>query len=397
MIPLLRIGYVLTTFPALPETFVLDEILELERQGVEIVIFSLRSPRSEPRHESLARLKARIFYLRERDPELQLSVREFTRAALTITGAIATGHLSEIRNIRRGAQIAAGARRLGLTGLHAHFADRPASLAYWGSRLAGLSFSFTAHARDIFEHARTDRLMARKYQAARFVVTVTAYNKRYLDQEYGEAVARKIHMLYNGVDLDYFAFRGDAGREPNSVISVGRLVAKKGFDLLVRACARLRERGLNVRCTIIGEGPERGALEALAQSLSIKDRVSFAGALSQAQVRERLYKSAVFCLPCRESPTGDRDALPAVLLEAMACGVPVVSTRYSGIPEGVQDGKNGLLVGTEDVDGLTDALASLLASSDLRQRLAQAARQTVEQCFALRTKAARLKELLSQR
>jgi glycosyltransferase involved in cell wall biosynthesis len=391
----MHIGYVLTTFPALSETFVLNEILEMERQGVTVTILSLRKPRNEPRHATLAQLRGAIVYLAD-DKSARPGIRELAQGAFAFAEAIARGQFSELRNISRGMRIAAGARRHGVGALHAHFADRPASLAYWAHRMTGLSFSFTAHAIDIFDHGLRDRLMTTKLATARFIVTVCEFNKRFILDNYRGASAEKIHVINNCVDLDYFSFRASETPRENHVVSVGRLAPKKGFDLLLAACARLRQSGVDVSCTIVGDGPELARSSEQARDLGVAEHVTFAGARSHEEVREFLHEATVLCLPCRRTPSGDQDAAPLVLIEAMASGVPVISARIAGVPEMIDHGENGLIVEPEDTVALAGALKELLSSPELRTRFARAARAKAEQRFSLKTNVGRVRDLMSR-
>jgi glycosyltransferase involved in cell wall biosynthesis len=391
----MHIGYILTTFPALSETFVLNEILELERQGMTVTVFSLRKPRNEPRHPEMSQLRARIVYLID-DPLAMPSLSDLAEGALTYLKAILRGQFAELKNISRGMRVAAASRRSGVAALHAHFADRPASFAYWAHRMTGLPFSFTAHAIDIFDHGLTDGLMVTKLREARYVITVCDFNKKFMLDHYPGAIADRIHVINNCVDLKYFTFRESEPAGEAYILSVGRLVPKKGFDLLVRACAKLREQGKPVRFTIVGEGPEREILEALAGSLAVSDLVTFAGAAPHDAVRELLSRATIFCMPFRRTPSGDMDSLSLVLMEAMATGVPVISTNLGAIPEIVDSGENGLLVEPEDTAGLAEAIRTLLELPEMRNRLAAAAREKVERRFSLPVNVGQVRELLAQ-
>lgn len=389
----MHIGYVLTTFPALSETFVLNEILEMERQGVTVTVFSLRKPKSEPRHASLSRLRAKIIYLTD-DPSAQPEFPDLAEGAKTYLKAIARGEFAELRNISRGIRIAAAARRHGINALHAHFADRPASLAYWAHRMTGLPFSFTAHAIDIYDHGLRDKLMGTKLREARFVVTVCDYNKRFILEHYPGAIADKIEVVNNSVDLEYFTFRDEQPAGAIQILSVGRLVPKKGFDLLIRACAKLRDAGTHVRFTIVGDGPEKQSLANLASSMGVTDLVTFAGAVPHDSVKLYLKSATIFCMPFRRTPSGDQDSLSLVLMEAMASGVPVISTRLGAIPEIIDDGETGILVTPEDADGLAEAIDRLSKSTELQERYRQAARAKVEARWSLPTNVGKVRELM---
>jgi glycosyltransferase involved in cell wall biosynthesis len=391
----MHIGYVLTTFPALSETFVLNEILEMERQGVTVTVFSLRQPKDEPRHASLSSLRAKIIYLTD-DPIAQPAVSDIAEGALTYLKAVVYGQFAELRNISRGIRIAAAVRRLRIMALHAHFADRPASLAFWAHRMSGVPFSFTAHAIDIYDHGLRDKLMVTKLCEARFVVTVCDYNKKFIIEHYPAAIANNIHVVNNSVDLDYFTFRAERTAGDPQIVSVGRLVPKKGFDLLIHACAKLKGAGIRLRFTIVGDGPEKQALTNLAASLEVADLVTFTGAVPHDSVKSYLQCATIFCMPFRRTPSGDQDSLSLVLMEAMATGVPVISTRLGAIPEIIDDGENGILVEPEDVDALAGAVKRLTESLELQELYRAAARRKVEERWSLTVNVEHVRKLMEQ-
>ncbi|NJD07835.1 MAG: glycosyltransferase family 4 protein [Methylococcaceae bacterium] len=356
--PKLRIGYVLKRFPHLSQTFILNEILELERQGLTVEIISLRLPRDdEPRHHRLAQLRAGVTY---------------------ISGEEAAE------------DVAGWARRLGLQHLHAHFATGAADTAMKAAALTGLPYSFTAHARDIYHQGVDSQALAERMGRARFVVTVSDYNQSYLENlASSRGTGGRILRLYNGLDLNCFApVQGQ--REPGLIVAIGRLVPKKGFADLVEACAVLDRSGREFRCLIVGDGPERTALERAIRHHRLERRVKLAGAMAQAEVLAALGRAELFALPCIVGDDGDRDGLPTVILEAMALGIPVVSTRLAGIPEMVLNRRTGLLVQQGAVDQLANAMAELLASPDLRHTLSRNGLAHMREHFDLQHNARRL-------
>jgi glycosyltransferase involved in cell wall biosynthesis len=252
-------------------------------------------------------------------------------------------------------------------------------------QLRGVPYTFTAHARDIYVDTPPQLLRAEMERAAA-VVTVSEYNRGYLSRQLAGSTANgKVRCIYNGLDFHQFTF--DRSRPPDAgppvILSVGRLIEKKGLGDVLAAAEILRRRGRSFRVEIIGAGPLKPALEAQVQRLALQDQVAFLGAQPQEAVRLAYQRATIFALPCVVTADGDRDGIPTVLLEAMASGVPVVSTSVSGIPEVIQSGHNGLLVAPHDPTMLADALGLLLADADLRDRLARAARSTIEAHFAI--------------
>jgi glycosyltransferase involved in cell wall biosynthesis len=239
---------------------------------------------------------------------------------------------------------------------------------------------------------------------AEFVVTCTDHNRRYLEKLGGDLAP--VHLVYHGLDLSRFtrsaqdqvvplAAWTDGGRVP-LLLSVGRLVEKKGFETLIRACGLLRDQGVRFRCLIYGEGPQRGALEALVRELGLENEVQLPGSILQDDLIEIYRQASLFALPCQVLDNGDRDGLPNVLVEAMAMEVPVVSTEVSGVPELVKHGVNGFLVPPRAPQPLAECIASLLRDPALRRRFAQAGRRRVLDEFSLQRNTQRVLALFQQ-
>ena len=389
----LRIGYVVRMFPRFSETFVVQEILELERQNVEVVIFSLLKPDEGRFHPALSRVKAPIIYLEDMAPrkwpswiagEWKYLAPHAGRLWDLINELIPADDPMAIDLAFTSAALASQALRSGIDAFHAHFATVSSTAAFYASRIAGIPFSFTAHAKDIFSDNVDRNLLTAKINASCFTVTVSNYNREFLTSLLPDAVADRIRVLYNGVDLDYFSYRPMPPEDTTSVIlSVGRLVAKKGFADLVTACGHLRDHGHAFRCLIVGHGREESPLRTQIASLGLNGAVTLCGALNQDEVRQLMQEAAVFCLPCIRDTDGNQDALPTVLLESMARGLPVISTRMSGIPEIVDDGVSGILVEPGDTAALTRALEQLLTSATLRRSYAEAGRLRATERFSL--------------
>ena len=247
------------------------------------------------------------------------------------------------------------------------------------SSLSGIPFSFTAHAVDLYKDNVSRDDLARKAAAARFVVTVSRYNLEFLES-LAPGVRDKLVLARCGIDLDRFAPR-PLPPQPSRMLCVARLIAKKGVGTLIEACRLLRDRGVALECEIVGEGPLRRKLEAQVREAGLGDLVRLTGPATQLAVRERYAAAHLFVLPCIIAPDGDRDGLPIAILEALACGLPVISTPVAGIPEVLRDGANALLVPPGDPPALADAVARLLSDPPLYHRLAANARASVEPRF----------------
>ncbi len=395
----LKVGYFVKMYPRLSETFILNEILELERRGVEVTIFSLKKPNEGRFHPQVAEVNAPVYYLDELEPKKGWALMAENWPTLAPRRAQLWKLLEElvpqndpplIEFFFGSAWAAALAAGQGLAHLHAHFASLPSTAAYFASRISGLPFSFTAHAKDIFQNTVNQKLLEEKLKAARFIITVTEFNRRFLTATYPAVPAEKIKVLHNGINLEFFNFEPQFPREKNLILSIGRLVAKKGFPDLLQACAILKEKQIPFRCVIIGQGEEAKTLEAKRQELGLTDVVSLAGPKTQAEVLPYLKRATLLALPCTVDADGNQDALPTVLLEALGTGCPVVSTTVSGIPEIVDDGKNGLLVPPNDPSALAEAIEKVLTSPERATRLAWEGRKKAEEKFDLKKSAAAL-------
>ena len=382
MEPTLKVGYVVKRFPHLSQTFILNEILGLERQGVPIEIFALREPVEEVRHEALTRLRAKVTYL-PLDPSLD---------DWPIPGTLQGPTLPESPDLpSKAAALATLARARGVKHLHAHFGTSATTVAMVAGESSGIPYSFTAHARDIYHETVNRRALAQKIGKAAFVITVSDFNRNHLEALVrAERGSGRIIRLYNGIDLD--RFRPDPGGEqPDLIVGVGRLVAKKGFDYLIQACRILKTQGKTFRCLIVGDGEERMALGQQVVLSGLQQEVSMVGARSQSEVMHIIRGAAMLVLPCVVAQDGDRDGLPTVLLESMALGTPVISTRICGIPEIIRPGHTGLLVEERDPQALARAMQCVLDSEDLRDSLSASALIKVREDFNLASNVKRLR------
>jgi glycosyltransferase involved in cell wall biosynthesis len=380
-------------FPQLSETFVANEIVQLERLGIRIRVYSYRKPMAAVPHECVRRIQAPIEYLPDplyRHPLTLLRAHQavfrrdparYRRTARYVLGyTMAERNPDTWRRFLHAGYLAQSAREANVQRLHAHFAHGATRVAMLTSMLTGLRFSFTAHARDIY--TANSELLGEKIAAAEYVVTCTRANQDYLRQLVEPTQRRKILLGYHGVDVEKFTPAPDGrGTDAPVILSVGRLVEKKGFPDLLRACDILRRKGYAFRCLLVGDGPERPALEAMVRSLQLEDIVGMPGSYSQEELLPLYRRATVFALPCRILKNGDRDGIPNVLLEAMAVGLPVVSSAVSGIGELVRDGENGLLVHERDDKALAAAIESLVRDGSLRERLSENARTTVAARF----------------
>jgi len=388
----MRVVYVLDRFPALSETWVVGELRELLRTGDDVLVLA-RSPGDDvPIPDDLRR---RIVHPPRRRSEL---ARAVLRAVVTRPGRTLPALVWALRARPRergvlrafGEATALCPRVEPGDHLHAHFAHNSASLALLLGRLTGRPFSFTGHAYDVLV-ATPPALLRRKIGAARFTVAVSEWSRARLAHVARPEDRTKVVVVRNGVDVGEPARAGDrdAAARP-LVLTVARLVDKKGIDLAVQACALLRARGVEHRWVVAGDGPLRERLEAQARELGVEDTLTLAGALAPHAIRDHLSAAAVFALPCRVAADGDQDVLPAAIVEALAAGVPVVSTPVGGIPE---LGPGALLVPSDDAAALAEALAGLLGDAGRRAELAKRGRRAALE-YDVRDSVARLRALI---
>jgi glycosyltransferase involved in cell wall biosynthesis len=410
------VAYILKGFPRTSETFITNEIHLLEEAGLRLSLFSLLRLTGQQRHAVVGEIRAVPHYLPETTsltdegparwlrnnlPKfLPAHARLVAARPLRYLAALAAAVRCSFRYRRAGSWrpkisyikefLQAGhiAERVLTKGdvrhLHAHFAHTSTTVAWFTSRLTGLPFSFTAHAKDIYlKELNPGDLLGAKLRRARFVVTCTRANQHYLSALCGET---PIHVIYHGLDTARFTPpAAPVERARPLILSVGRFVEKKGFTFLVEACRLLREQGYDFECRIVGDGDGyRERVRALIEEHGLGDRVRVCPAVTQEQLIGVLREATLFALPCQVVESGDRDGIPNVLVEAMATGLPVVSTDISGIPELIADGENGLLVPERDAAALAAALARLLDDAALRARLGAAGRATVARDFDAR-------------
>ena len=377
-----KVGYVLKMYPRFSETFIVTELVQMQRLGVDLEVFSLRPPADGRFHASLAELRAPVTYLQHlglRAGDVWQTLREATAELGDLGGHLDELLVSDLRDAVHAVQIARAVRQRGIAHLHAHFASVSAVVARLAARLAKISYSVTAHAKDIFHQDVDPEQLRRILADASSVVTVSDFNLDHLRTSFGPD-ADHVRRVYNGIDLDEFGYSEPANRPP-VVAAVGRLVEKKGFGDLLDAAALLRDSGRSFRVDLVGTGQLEDDLVARIARLGLTEQVRMLGGLPQNEVVRIVGGAAVFAAPCVIGADGNRDGLPTVLLEAMALGTPCVATPVTGIPEVLIHGVTGLLVPDRDPVALADALARLLDDADLRTSVARAARDLVEAEF----------------
>ena len=395
-----KVAYIMSRYPILTTTFIDRELLEAKRLGLDMVLVAIRRARKGTFSPPVQRLSEEAVYL------LPVSAIQLIRAHFhffitrfrayigTLVYLLFQEHPSwrarakTVLHFGEGVLAADLLRDKAVEHVHAHFADNAATIAMVIHRMTGVPYSLTAHAVDIYV---APAYLAAKIGDARFATTCTKYNKEYLERVTGHPV----ELIYHGLDFNDIPPDPLHAPKPSVplILSVGRLVEKKGFPYLVQACAALRRQGYEFRCEIVGEGPDEPKLGALIEELDLTETVALRGPLPHTDVLREYSRATVFVMPSVVAEDGNRDGIPNVILEAMAHGVPVIATDVSGIPEVVRDQDTGWLTQPRSVDGLSAAMAAVLDHPQEAADVGQGGRRFVRQHFDIRQNVGRLLQM----
>ncbi len=418
-----EIAYILKGFGRTSETFITNEIHLLESLGLRLNIYSIKKLTAQKNHSVINRINASVNYLPQTTPfedanflywllrnlpdfmPSQMMVFCLRPTAWLLTflecvemsfrfrkGFFALPRKVFLKEFLQAGYIAEQVLNTRtIRHLHAHFAHGSTTIAMFASRLSGLPFSFTAHAKDIYwQELNPGNLLATKMKRASFIATCTEANKIHLQGICSNGAL--IHTIYHGLDTSLFSPQAQASGIENKgqnglksvpvILSVGRMVEKKGFTYLVEACRILKSRGYDFRCQIIGgEDKDTARIKDKIAESQLTETITLHSAVTQEELTKIYQQSTIFALSCQIIDNGDRDGIPNVLVEAMAMKMPVVATNISGIPELVEHRLNGLVVPQKDAVSLAEAIAELLNQAGLRKRLGLAAREKVRRLF----------------
>ena len=412
-----QIGYLLRSYPRLSQTFILNEILALEQVGVAIQIFALTNPREKIVQMQVSQIQAPVHYLdesmepqnpghrfREHSEVARRHLKGYLRSLFYVAThpkidqgynasnrwecfllAVHLVYLLRINERETGKKV---------DHMHAHFAHDPTLIAYLVYHMTGIPYSFTAHARDLYqihEDVLTDRI-----QQSRAVITCCGANLEYLNQ-LAPSERSKFSLIYHGVNLEDFQTLANPDVSSTSenpiILSVGRLVEKKGFHDLLQALLIVKGTGQRFRCVIYGDGPLYQQLEGWIQEHDLADQVKLMGDITQQELISIYQTADLFALTPIQTEDGDRDGIPNVLLEAMAVGLPVITTAVAGIPELVEDNWNGRMFKQHDVQGISSGILELLRNPEQRRQFGEAGSKKVREQFDVAQAAKRLKTL----
>lgn len=404
----MKVAYLAPEIPALSATFVYNEILSLEKMGFEILPISVHVPQATAQEDDVRGLVEKTHYL-YRESLWVLALANLSSMSrrpgkylgtlfLAISDALkvgVTGHVGRglLYRFLVGSRVASLLTKNRCRHLHTHFAHVPTDIAMYASRLSGVPFSFTSHANDLFERGW---LLKEKVERAKVAVTISEYNRRFFVKQ--RIPENKIKIVRCGVQSrDYES--GLKKKEKNEVPvigTLGRLVEKKGIDVLIMALSELRKEGFDFVLEIVGDGPLMAELKALTSEQGLGSEVVFMGAMAHDRVFEWFQGLDTFVLACKKDKNGDQDGIPVVLMEAMALGVPVISTHISGIPELIKDGVSGLLAQPNDTASLTDKIRAILENPSRIDPMTIAAKKRIREEFDVQVNTKRLIRLFEE-
>lgn len=398
----MKIAYLMSRFPKITETFILYEILALQAQGIAVEIFPLQRERTKVMHPEAAAMMDKVRFL----PFISFSLI-FTNLACLFRHPI--NYLSTLLAVLRGTWgsrhyflgalvffpkavgIARQCQQQGVTHVHAHFANHPALVAFIVFRLTGIGYSFTAHGSDL--HKR-QQMLAEKFKHSRFTVMISQYNKQFFYQKTGLDGGDKMPVIHCGIDPTLFTvadsptmnslvINNSVVNSPVNILCVASLREVKGHCYLIEACHLLKQRGIAFNLHLAGDGPKHQAIVEQISALDLNEQVILHGAVTRPQVIDLLAQCDIFALSSFQTPSGNREGIPVVIMEAMACGLAVVASRVSGIPELVEDHKTGLLASPQDPGDIADQLEVLILNPTLRKTMGLAGREKVISEFNL--------------
>ncbi len=421
-----KVAFILKGYPRISESFILNEIYLLESMGLNLHIFSVKKSDENKSHKVVDKIKAQVDYLpKESSSEestfsrwLWLNLPHFLASHMQVfikrpfaylqtlfyvlfglslktpLGRWPAFKTTFIKDFFRSGYIANGVLESNdIQHLHGHFCHGSTTMTMLVSHLTGIPYSFTAHAKDIYvPKFNPGGLLQTKIEHAEFVTTCTDYNRQFLQSLSPQGTP--IYTVYHGLDTNLFTPPVTEPQGTPVILSVGRFVEKKGFPYLIEACHILKEKGLDFKLRIIGQKDEQSKIvNNMIQQYGLENTVTIEGGMTQDELKEAYTTSTIFVLPSFVTESGDRDGIPNVLAEAMATGRAVVSTSISGIPEIVESGVNGLLVGQKNAVALAESLEHLLQNPELRKRLGDNARATIMRVFNSQTTTIFLKDL----
>jgi len=389
--------YIVSLYPCWSETFIVREMKSLQEQGVNIDVLSLRGDKEEFVQKNDIESVNSVIYAKGFLFQLLAFIKYFILHPILITSWLIKNAISFwnapltlIKNFSTILRTLSVINQLdGIDHIHAHWATYPSTAALLISQITGKTFSFTSHAHDIFLE---DHFIKDKVNASKFSVTISNFNVKLLSGISG-IDAKKIKVVHCAIDPNNY--KVENFKKEFSILAVGRFDEIKGFKYLIDAIAELHKNNIKIKCNIIGSGDLKEMLIGQTKKHKLEKYIIFHGAKQQHEVRDMMLKSEMFVLPSIKTEKGNMDGIPVVLMESMALGTPVISTRVSGIPELIEDKKNGYLVDEKNTVQLTEAINTLMNLDETsKKNIISNARKTIEKDFNIDIEANKLLEYI---
>ncbi len=391
-----KIGFILKGYPRISETFIAQEISLLEERGIPIEIYALRGARETLRHPVHKKIRAEVFYPPEVNAYFSIVawLGFFYSFVFSFTGlSEALLHVFQQKSWKKFRKALSQLFRAcwliwkrdigkgrSIPHLHSHFLHSPTEMTFYLSKITGATYSISAHAKDIY--TSEPREILERVSSSQFLMTCTHFNWQSICDIVGKSQESKIFEVYHGVNLEAFRRKSEFPEQPNRVlITVARLVEKKGYPDVLRALRLLRDRGLVLQYEIYGDGEDRAVIENTIRELRLEAQVKIHGTVSQPEVIAAYETAGVFVLGSKETASGDRDGIPNSMAEAMAMELPVVATNVSGIPELLENEVTGLLVAPSAPHEIASAIERIYGNPGLGRKLGKRARENVSEKF----------------
>ncbi len=398
------IGYILKGYPRISETFISNEILLLEQLGFNLHLFPMRHPREDFCHDSVKQIMAKVDYLptellldfpRLLLPNIFLAVKrpDLFKQGLKLAHKRykRTANLATFKHLLQAGYLCNShlLKHNSIAHLHGHFAHSPTSVTMFAALLSGKTFSFTAHAKDIYT-SNTEQLRE-KIRLAEFVITCTDYNRRYLEKT-AEGLGTPIHCIYHGIDLQLFSPATDhtVCSPPYKLLTVARMTEKKGLPTLYKALRILKDNNIDFHHTLIGDGDDKKNILQLIEDLDMQAHCCCPGTQTHSEVLKQFEASDLFVLACEIAANGDRDGIPNVLVESLAMGVPALSTTVSAVPEILIHNRSGITISPSQPEEMAANITELLTNGNLRAQIIQGGTEHTREHFNNRTLVAAL-------
>lgn len=400
----IKVAYFLQRFPSITRTFIAREADWIREHNVDITIFSLLAPTDKVVHEQSKKLMPLVALSPYISPEIVKAnwhfirkgprryLRVFWNACWQSYHEPAT-FLKALTLFPKTVYFAQKVEEGGYDHIHTHFVYVGAIAASVASGLTGVKFSIRPHAFGIFQ--RNPMSVRKSLESAHKIITISTYHEEYIDTLCPNLKPEQLHSVYCGLDTDLISPKPETEHsQTTQILSVGRAIEKKGHEYLIEACSILAQRGANFHCTmVVGKDDGSEKLQALINELDCQNYVTLLGDQSQSEIVALYSQSDLFALACVIAEDGDRDGIPSVLIEAMACEVPVITTNVAGIPDLVQNEINGLLVEERNSQEMANAIERLIGDEELQDRFGREGRKTVLEKFDIRSVTKQLADL----